>query len=150
MKSDDSLLYPALENLLERIPQKYELVLAATRRAKQILREQRLNPAAFTDDEMRRKPLTIALYDIAENRVDQQVLIAPDIEFDDLEPEAPDMFPDAEGFGQPLGERDALADEEPEPEPEEFEDDMDDMGDIDVFDLGGDFEDSNDSDDGEK
>jgi len=139
MKTDDSLLYPALEKLLDRIPQKYELVLTATRRAKQILREQRLNPTGFTDDELRRKPLTIALYDIAEDRVDQQVLAAPDIEFDDLEQEQPDMFPETGEFGEPLGEAETLAGAPAEPAPvEDGDDDVADMGDIDVFDLGDD------------
>ena len=138
MKSDDSLLYPALEKLLDRIPQKYELVLTATRRAKQILREQRLNPTGFTDDELRRKPLTIALYDIAEDRVDQQVLVAPDIEFDDLEREAPDMFPEGEEFGKPLGESEKLDGAPAKPESATDSDDLGDMGEIDVFDLGDD------------
>jgi DNA-directed RNA polymerase omega subunit len=83
-RDDDSLMQPALEHLVARIPQKYELVLTATKRAKQIIREQRLNPGAMTEDEKHLKPLSIALRDIAEGKVDKQVLLTPDVEFDDL------------------------------------------------------------------
>lgn len=139
MKHDDSLLYPTLEQMLEKIPQKYELVLTATRRAKQILREQRLNPVAFTESDLRRKPLTIALADIVEGRVDKQSLMAIDIEFDEIEQEQLDMFPDTEGFGLPR-EDSAADDKEPaaadtEDDLEE-EDEFEDVGDLDLFDLG--------------
>lgn len=139
MKHDDSLLYPTLEQMLEKIPQKYELVLTATRRAKQILREQRLNPVAFTESDLRRKPLTIALADIVEGRVDKQSLMAIDIEFDEIEQEQLDMFPDTEGFGLPR-EDGAADDKEPaaadtEDDLEE-EDEFEDVGDLDLFDLG--------------
>jgi len=141
MKHDDSLLYPTLEHLLEKIPQKYELVLTATRRAKQILREQRLNPVAFSDDDLRRKPLTIALADIVEGRVDKQTLMTLDIEFDEVDQEQLDMFPDAEGFGLPSDDKSPDDQEPEEPESEDdFEDDEDfeDVGDLDLFDLGSD------------
>jgi DNA-directed RNA polymerase omega subunit len=144
MKHDDSLLYPTLEQLLEKIPQKYELVLTATRRAKQILREQRLNPVAFSDDDLRRKPLTIALADIVEGRVDKQALMTLDIEFDEVDQEQLDMFPDAEGFALPRedGSPDDLEPEEPESDDDfEDEDDLEDVGDLDLFDLGSDDDD---------
>jgi DNA-directed RNA polymerase omega subunit len=138
MKHDDSLLYPTLQKLLERIPQKYELVLAATRRAKQILRQQRLNPAGFSEADLHRKPLTIALTDIVEERVDKEALMALDLEFDDIEQEQEDMFPDAEGFGRPLSE--TASEDEPTDEPadasDDTDDDADDAGDLDMFDLG--------------
>lgn len=142
MKHDDSLLYPTLEQLLEKIPQKYELVLTATRRAKQLLREQRLNPVAFSDDDLRRKPLTSALADIVEGRVDKQSLMALDVEFDEIDQEQLDMFPDAEGLGvpredSPEGEAEAKgsgSDDDSE------DDDLEDVGDLDLFDLGPDDE----------
>jgi DNA-directed RNA polymerase omega subunit len=74
---------PPLENLLARIPQKYELVLTATKRAKQIIREQRLNPSSI-EDAGGLKPLSVALRDISDGRVDKQVLLTPDVEFDEV------------------------------------------------------------------
>jgi DNA-directed RNA polymerase omega subunit len=82
-RDEESLIQPPLENLLARIPQKYELVLTATKRAKQIIREQRLNPAAL-EDSHGLKPLSVALRDIADGRVDKQVLLTPDVEFDEV------------------------------------------------------------------
>jgi DNA-directed RNA polymerase omega subunit len=138
MKQDDSLLYPTLQHLLEKIPQKYELVLTATRRAKQILREQRLNPAGFSEDDLRRKPLSIALTDIVEGRIDKQSLMSFDLEFDDLEQEQIDMFPDAEGFG--LAKSEDAAEDQDGDEPaadvdSEEDDELEDVSDLDLFDL---------------
>ena len=133
-REEDSLIYPSLEKLLERMPQKYELVLAATRRAKQILREQRLNPAALEVGDKRRKPLSIALEDIIEGRVDQQALVAPDLEFDDLGDEHLDMFPDVEGIERPAAEGDEEA------ESEAGDDDVEGLEDVDIFDLSEDSE----------
>jgi DNA-directed RNA polymerase omega subunit len=144
MKHDDSLLYPTLEHLLEKIPQKYELVLTATRRAKQILREQRLNPAAFSEDDLRRKPLSIALTDIVEGRIDKQALMSFDLEFDDLEQEQLDMFPDAEGFGVSGADSSTDGgdlDEAESDDDSEDEDEFEDVGDLDLFDLGTDDDD---------
>ena len=134
---EDSLIYPSLEKLLEKMPQKYELVLAATRRAKQILREQRLNPAALDMDAKRRKPLSIALEDIIEGRVDQQALVQPDLEFDDLGDEHLDMFPDVEGVERPKAEGDKEAKAETT---DDSDDDAEDPGDVDIFDLNDDSE----------
>jgi DNA-directed RNA polymerase omega subunit len=84
MKRDEnSLMNPPLEQLIARIPQKYELVLAAAKRAKQIIREQRINPMSVTEEQRHVKPLTIALHDIASGRVDKEVLLTPDLELDD-------------------------------------------------------------------
>jgi DNA-directed RNA polymerase omega subunit len=84
MKRDEnSLMNPPLEQLIARIPQKYELVLAAAKRAKQIIREQRINPMSVSEEQKHIKPLTIALHDIAAGKVDKEVLLTPDIEFDD-------------------------------------------------------------------
>jgi DNA-directed RNA polymerase omega subunit len=136
-REEDSLIYPSLERLLEKMPQKYELVLAATRRAKQILREQRLNPAALDMDDKRRKPLSIALEDIIEGRVDQQALIQPDLEFDDLGEDQLDMFPDVEGAERSTAEGDEEAETETD---DDSDDDVDSIGDIDIFDLSDDNE----------
>ena len=92
--SDESLMYPPLEELLERIPLKFELVLAATRRAKQIIRQQRLNPNSAELDLRGRKPLSVALEDIMSGRVDMNSLMAVDLELDAVEEEELDMFPD--------------------------------------------------------
>jgi DNA-directed RNA polymerase omega subunit len=76
-------MQPPLENLLARIPQKYELVLTATKRAKQIIREQRLNPSSI-EDSHGLKPLSVALRDISDGRVDKEVLLTLDVEFDEI------------------------------------------------------------------
>lgn len=136
-QQEDSLIYPSLEKLLEKMPQKYELVLAATRRAKQILREQRLNPAALDAVDKRRKPLSIALEDIIEGRVDQQALVQPDLEFDDLGDEHLDMFPDVEGVERPKAEGDEAVKSETK---DDSDDDAEDVGDDDIFDLNEDSE----------
>ena len=81
-REEDSLIQPPLEDLLEKIPQKYELVLAATRRAKQILRENRNN--ALEAEGTMRKPLSVALEDIVEGRIDKEALLQPDLELDNF------------------------------------------------------------------
>jgi len=101
---EDSLMTPPLEKLLLKIPQKYELVLAATRRAKQIIRELRINPQAMDESRRGRKPLSIALLDIVEGRVDAKSLVAPDIEFDEYEEEAAELFPELESFARRTAE----------------------------------------------
>lgn len=94
---DDSLMTPPLEDLLDRIPQKFELVLTATKRAKQIIREQRLNPAAYPATGVESKPLTIALHEIFSGRVDKDSLLrAPEVEADDFFEEEPDILSDIE------------------------------------------------------
>ena len=82
-RDDETLMQPPLENLLARIPQKYELVLTATKRAKQIIREQRLSPSAV-EEANGLKPLSVALRDISDGRVDKGVLLTPDVEFDEI------------------------------------------------------------------
>ncbi len=113
-REEDSLMHPPLENLLARIPQKYELVLTATKRAKQIIREQRLNPSAINETGGL-KPLSIALHDIAEGRVDKQVLLTPDIEFDEMG-ETDDLQNEIERMGVlPFTTRPAVDYSEPTP-----------------------------------
>jgi len=96
IRDEDTLMNPPLEELLHEIPQKYELVLTATRRAKQIIRELRLNPLGIEESLRQRKPLSIALMDISSGRVDKTALLAPDIEFDEIEEERTDFFGDPE------------------------------------------------------
>jgi DNA-directed RNA polymerase omega subunit len=98
---EDSLIQPSLEALLVRIPKKYELVLTATRRAKQIIRDMRLNTVGYSEDDLRRKPLSIALNDIVEGRVDTATLHIPDISYTDYEEGTSDLFTDIEALGPP-------------------------------------------------
>ena len=102
IRDEDTLMNPPLEELLDQIPQKYELVLTATRRAKQIIRELRLNPLGIDESLRQRKPLSIALMDISSGRVDKTALLAPDIEFDEIEHEQPDFFGDPERLSHEL------------------------------------------------
>jgi DNA-directed RNA polymerase omega subunit len=67
----DSLAYPLLEELLEKIPSKYDLVLLAALRAKQIITNQKrgLNADGEYNPDLKamqtgRKPLSIALMEI--------------------------------------------------------------------------------------
>jgi DNA-directed RNA polymerase omega subunit len=131
---EDSLMTPPLEKLLLKIPQKYELVLAATRRAKQIIRELRINPQAIDESRRGRKPLSIALLDIVEGRVDAKSLVAPDIEFDEYEEEAAELFPELESFARrpgeaPAGEEglDAEGEEEDVEDTDELDEELDDL-----------------------
>lgn len=98
---EDSLIQPSLEALQERIPKKYELVLTATRRAKQIIRDMRLNTVGYSEDDLRRKPLSIALNDIVEGRVDASALATPDVNFTDYEEGTSDLFTDIDSLGPP-------------------------------------------------
>lgn len=68
----DTLMDPLLEDLLAKIPSKYELVLLASLRAKQIIAKQRLGPTleGDLDDDVKamqagHKPLSQALGEIA-------------------------------------------------------------------------------------
>jgi DNA-directed RNA polymerase omega subunit len=141
-RDEESLMQPPLENLLARIPQKYELVLTATKRAKQIIREQRLNPGAL-DDSHGLKPLSIALRDIAEGRVDKEVLLTPDVEFDEVG-EADELQSEIERMGVlPFTTRPAVDYSEPAPSGslDDFaDDDDDDDEDLDLEDVDTDDE----------
>jgi DNA-directed RNA polymerase omega subunit len=134
-RDEETLVNPPLQDLLEQIPQKYELVLAATRRAKQILRQQQLNSGGEALDPRFRKPLTLALMDIAEGRVDTQELMQPDVIFDEFEEEQQEFFPELENFNrdEPDEALDALSDgDEDEDDEDEAldEDEMDDEMDL--------------------
>ena len=126
-RDEESLVNPPLQDLLAQIPQKYELVLAATRRAKQILRQQQINPMEAGDPKYR-KPLTLALMDIAAGRVDTQELMQPDVIFDEFEDEPQEFFPELENFNreEPDEGLDALADGDEDEDEEAFDEDLED------------------------
>jgi DNA-directed RNA polymerase omega subunit len=73
-----NLTQPSLERLLEKVPSKYELVLLASRRARQIKREIDFRPERARDFEFT-KPLTTALFEIVEGKV-----TAEDLKYVDL------------------------------------------------------------------
>jgi len=73
-----SLTQPSLERLLGKVPSKYELVLLASKRARQIKREIDFRPERAREYEFT-KPLTTALFEIVEGRV-----TAEDLKYVDL------------------------------------------------------------------
>lgn len=90
MRDEDSLMYPPLEDLLKKIPDKYALVLTATKRAKHIIMQNRLNPIGIEMSKDNRKPLSIALREIVEGSIDQSDLDLPETLLDDyMEDDAP-------------------------------------------------------------
>lgn len=126
-----------MQKLLDKIPQKYEAVLAVTRRAKQIIREMRLNPSAFTDEELKRKPISIALNDIIDGKVDKDALMAPDLTFEELETQSETLFIEDE----PYPMKSEIAEVEPLVLALDDDDD-DDLPEVDdLFDLGTDDDD---------
>ncbi len=83
MRDEDSLMYPPMEDLLKKIPDKYALVLTATKRAKHIIMQNRLNPTSPESLQDDRKPLSIALREIADGVVDRSDLDLPEPLLDD-------------------------------------------------------------------
>lgn len=73
-----SLTQPSLEKLLEKVPSKYELVLLAARRARQIKREVDFRPERQREFEFT-KPLTTALFEIVDGKI-----TAEDLKYVDL------------------------------------------------------------------
>jgi len=136
-RDEDSLMYPPIEELLKKIPHKYELVLTATKRAKQIIRQHRLNPLGVGEDERGRKPLSIALNDIIEGKVDKETLSMPDTFFDEESEDELALFDEPEAFGLPEGLD--VQTEEPEPDNSDLEDtELPEEADLDIgddFDL---------------
>ncbi len=116
-----SLTQPSLEKLLEKVPSKYELVLLASRRARQIKREIDIRPDRIKDVEFA-KPLTQALYEIVEGKV-----TAEDLKYVDLLDDN-DKSADAVHLSTDLARSRFFEDDEPEVEIEieefgpEFED----------------------------
>lgn len=139
-RDEDSLMYPPIEELLKKIEHKYELVLTATKRAKQIIRQHRLNPLAVEESERGRKPLSIALNDILEGKVDKESLTVPDSFFDEETEDELAMFDEPEAFGLPEG-LDVQKDE-PEPDNSDLEDtELPEEADLDIGDEDLDDED---------
>ncbi len=138
-RDEDSLMYPPIEELLKKIPRKYELVLTATKRAKQIIRQQRLNPLAVEDSERGRKPLSIALNDIIAGKVDEDTLTIPDSFFDEETEDELALFDEPEAFGLPEGLD--VQTEEPEPDNSDLEDtELPEEADLDIGDDSFDFD----------
>ena len=74
----DTLMYPLMEDLLKKIPSKFEVVVLASLRARQIIQKQRQGlsferelDAEATLGEDVRKPLSRALAEIAEGKLDK-------------------------------------------------------------------------------
>lgn len=59
------MIYPTLKNLLEKVDSKYTLVVAVAKRARQIVDGQ----PKLTKSTTSNKPVTIAVYEIAEGKV---------------------------------------------------------------------------------
>lgn len=140
MRDEDSLMYPPLEELLEKIPDKYALVLTATKRAKHIIMQNRLNPSTAMVDLDSRKPLSIALRDISEGVVDQSALDLPEPLLDDyVDDEMPvyvDLSVPAEETAAPEAEVEFAAEPPAEiPAEEPVVDDLADVDDIPDFGL---------------
>ncbi len=74
---DKGIIDPPIDNLLERVESKYELVIYASKRARQIndyysdLHEGNLfdNVGPLVDSSVEDKPLTIALHEIHEDKL---------------------------------------------------------------------------------
>lgn len=73
-----NLTQPSLEKLLEIVPSKYDLVLLASKRARQIKREIEFRVDTHRENEYA-KPLTTALFEIVEGRI-----TAEDLKYVDL------------------------------------------------------------------
>jgi DNA-directed RNA polymerase subunit omega len=58
------MLYPAMKNLLEQVPSRYELVNVVACRARQIATE-----AEVAGEPLNDKPVTIAIHEVAEGKV---------------------------------------------------------------------------------
>jgi DNA-directed RNA polymerase omega subunit len=93
-REEDSLMTPALEDLQARIPQKYELVLVATRRAKQLIRQQRMAGLGVPMESGGMKPLSVALRDIAEGRISVDDILAPEFDVDEYHDETTTIYAD--------------------------------------------------------
>lgn len=59
------MLYPSMNDLLKKVPNRYSLVNVAAKRARDIADEAERNP----DFELEDKPVSIALADIMEGRI---------------------------------------------------------------------------------
>lgn len=75
----DTLMYPLLEDLLKQIPSKFEVVVLASLRAREIMRKQRQGAsfegeldADIVGEQETLKPLSRALMEIAEGKLDRE------------------------------------------------------------------------------
>jgi DNA-directed RNA polymerase subunit omega len=125
-----SLTQPSLERLLEKVPSKYELVLLASRRARQIKREVDLRPERIRDFEFT-KPLTQALFEIVEGKV-----TAEDLKYVDLLEET-DKSTEPGQIATEIARSRFFEDDEPEAEIEieEFGPEFEDIEAPDAFDF---------------
>lgn len=80
-KEKETLLYPLMEDLQKHVPSKYELVLLASLRAKQIIYKARRGvnpegelPEEALEEDSKIKPLTQALVEIAEGKLERDKL----------------------------------------------------------------------------
>jgi DNA-directed RNA polymerase omega subunit len=119
-REEDSLMTPTLEDLQECIPQKYELVLVATRRAKQLIRQQRMAGLGAPVDPSGFKPLSIALRDIIEGRITADDVLAPEFDVDEYHDETTTIYTDlpemGDDFSQAFDSFEAAGDETEEVE----------------------------------
>lgn len=62
------MLYPAMKDLLKKVPSRYQLVNVVAHRARQIASE-----AEMTGEHLEEKPVSIAIREVAEGKLDSQV-----------------------------------------------------------------------------
>ena len=60
------MLYPAMKDLLEKVPSRYELVNVVACRARQIARQ-----AEIDSEPLPEKPVSIAIQEVAEGRLER-------------------------------------------------------------------------------
>ena len=61
------MLYPAMKDLLQKVPSRYQLVNVVAHRARQIARE-----AEITGEPLDDKPVSIAIREVAEGKLDAE------------------------------------------------------------------------------
>lgn len=61
------MLYPAMKDLLDKVPSRYELVNVVACRARSIARE-----AEIEGQPLQEKPVSIAIQEVAEGRLEQE------------------------------------------------------------------------------
>ena len=61
------MLYPAMKDLLKKVPSRYQLVNVVAHRARQIASE-----AEMTGEPLDEKPVSIAIHEVAEGKLDHQ------------------------------------------------------------------------------
>ena len=62
------MLYPAMKDLLDKVPSRYELVNVVACRARRIARE-----AEIEGQPLQEKPVSIAIQEVAEGRLEEPV-----------------------------------------------------------------------------